>query len=64
MYTLGDIECFFQEAAVQDKGEIFTRILANTILVLEGNGFPYNTKPLIKRLGQLEDLIYNYADEI
>lgn len=33
-------------------------IIANTLLVLEGNGFPYNAKPLIRRLTLFEENLF------
>lgn len=41
------------------KDDTFSTIIANTILILEGDGFPYNTKPLIRRLIQLDDNLNN-----
>ncbi|GAA5807796.1 hypothetical protein MFLAVUS_001175 [Mucor flavus] len=41
------------------KQEQFLTILANTVLVLEGDGLPYNPKPLVKQLVQLEETLYN-----
>ncbi|KAI8063137.1 hypothetical protein BDF21DRAFT_347497 [Thamnidium elegans] len=41
------------------KQEQFLTILANTVLVLEGGGLPYNTKPLVKQLVQLEETLYS-----
>ncbi|KAI9484099.1 MAG: hypothetical protein EXX96DRAFT_594560 [Benjaminiella poitrasii] len=32
-------------------------IIANMVLILEGDGFPYNTKPLIRRLTRFEELL-------
>ncbi|KAI7903592.1 uncharacterized protein BX663DRAFT_507017 [Cokeromyces recurvatus] len=32
-------------------------IIANVLLILDGDGFPYNTKPLIRRLTQFEELL-------
>lgn len=40
------------------KEEPFLTILANTILVLEGDGLPYDTKPLVRRLINLEETLY------
>lgn len=64
MYTLADSWSFHETIDKEEKQETFLRILANTMLVLEGDGFPYNTKPLISRLGQLEDAIYASTDTI
>ncbi|KAL9547347.1 hypothetical protein MBANPS3_006206 [Mucor bainieri] len=33
-------------------------IVANTLLVLEGDGFPYNAKPLIRRLSVFEEKLF------
>lgn len=33
-------------------------IIANTCLVLDGEGFPYNTKPLLVRLVKFEETLY------
>lgn len=33
-------------------------IIANTLLVLEGDGFPYNAKPLIRRLTLFEENLF------
>lgn len=41
-------------AALTDGEDTFLTILANTILVLEGDGLPYNTKPLVRRLVELD----------
>lgn len=41
-------------AALEDDQDTFLTIIANTILVLEGDGLPYNTKPLVRRLVQLD----------
>lgn len=40
------------------KQEPFLTILANTIIVLEGDGLPYNTKPLVKQLIRLEEVLF------
>ncbi|PHZ13656.1 uncharacterized protein RHIMIDRAFT_280089 [Rhizopus microsporus ATCC 52813] len=55
VYTQKDIEAF--KLALTDETDIYTiqAILANTIRVLEGGGFPYNTRPLVKRLNRLEE---------
>ena len=39
--------------------DTFQTIVANTLRVLDGGGFPYNTKPLMKRLLLLEEQLYN-----
>ena len=43
--------------ANQLEDDTLMTILANTILVLEGGGFPYNTAPLVRRLVQFEHVL-------
>jgi hypothetical protein len=43
--------------------DIVLDILAKTILVLAGDGFPYDARPLIKRLMALEDCIISFWDK-
>ncbi|KAG0750223.1 hypothetical protein G6F62_002725 [Rhizopus arrhizus] len=57
IYAQKDISTFKSSLTYIDLDTI-QAILINTIRVLEGNGFPYNTKPLIKRLTQLQDQLF------
>lgn len=56
IFATQDIEQFKQEAGAQL--EVIQTIVAQLILVLEGDGFPYNTKPLIRRLLKFEESLY------
>ncbi|KAK4515058.1 uncharacterized protein ATC70_002668 [Mucor velutinosus] len=38
--------------------DIIQTIIANVLLVLEGDGFPYNAKPLIRRLSVFEEKLF------
>lgn len=55
IYATNDIHQFKQQ---QKDIEVIQTIIANTLLVLEGEGFPYNTKPLINRLVKFEEKLY------
>lgn len=50
------------EENIPTNVDIILDIFAKTILVLEGDGFPYNTEPLIKRLVALEDYINDFYE--
>jgi hypothetical protein len=52
-----------EEKDVPIHVDIVLDILAKTILVLEGEGFPYNAEPLIKRLIALEDCIIDFWEK-
>lgn len=51
-FAITDIDCL-KSSLVDLDG--FLTVIVNTVLALEGGGFPYNTKPLVRRLVQLED---------
>lgn len=53
-FAITDIDCL--RKSLDDKDGFLT-VIANTILALEGGGFPYNTNPLVRRLVQLEELL-------
>lgn len=57
VYATHDIENLI--TALEDDEDTFLTIIANTILVLEGDGLPYNTKPLVRRLVQLDTKLNN-----
>jgi hypothetical protein len=56
IYAIEDINTL-KQCLGKEEEEMFIQLLNNTISVLMGDGFPYNTKPLIKRLIQLINVI-------
>ncbi|KAG1467996.1 hypothetical protein G6F56_004091 [Rhizopus delemar] len=54
IYASQDIDLFTSSLVGVDIDDIQS-ILINMLRVLEGDGFPYNTKPLVKRLNHLKD---------
>ncbi|KAI8094990.1 uncharacterized protein B0P05DRAFT_449446, partial [Gilbertella persicaria] len=55
VYAHQDIHQFYAALVVLDMVNPFRWILRDTVRVLQGDGFPYNTKPLIRRLCMLQE---------